>query len=159
MPAGYELPIMFDELREKNVEALKMLNSVVLPVRTPDQVIKDCMKYPNLTHMAYHNDVLVGAVAARCEMQSSGIPRVYIATLAVLAPYRGYGIGRRLLAQCLAGVTDETLKELVVHVQEGNDDAIRFYKAAGFEVKEIVQDYYKNLTPCNALLLHKRLRE
>lgn len=35
-----ELAIAFDELRSKNVEALKLLNSIVLPVRTPVRRLK-----------------------------------------------------------------------------------------------------------------------
>ncbi|KAJ9511135.1 acyl-CoA N-acyltransferase [Haematococcus lacustris] len=155
-----ELPITFDEVREKNLEQLKLLNSVVFPLKFPDQMYRDCMKFNNLTQMAYHNDVLVGAVAARCEKQAGGGARLYIATLGVLAPYRGYGIGRRLLALCLAGVADDPAVETAaVHVQEDNEDALRFYRAAGFQVAETVKNYYPRLDPPDALLLTRKLHE
>lgn len=36
----------------------------------------------------------------------------------VLAPYRGYGVGRKLLAKCLEGAApDAALTEAVLHVQ------------------------------------------
>jgi hypothetical protein len=50
--------------------------------------------------------------------------------------------GRQLLERCLAGAAgDASLKEVAVHVQEGNDEAIAFYKAAGFEVCVICHSY------------------
>lgn len=49
--------------------------------------------HAHLTPAAYHNDVAVGGIAARCEKAPGGGARAYIATLCVLAPYRGYGIG------------------------------------------------------------------
>ncbi len=33
MPAEHELAVVFDELREKNAEHLKLLNSVIFPVK------------------------------------------------------------------------------------------------------------------------------
>ncbi|GFH28144.1 N-acetyltransferase domain-containing protein, partial [Haematococcus lacustris] len=111
---------------------------------------RDCMKFNNLTQMAYHNDVLVGAVAARCEKQAGGGARLYIATLGVLAPYRGYGIGV---------ADDPAVETAAVHVQEDNEDALRFYRAAGFQVAETVKNYYPRLDPPDALLLIRKLHE
>ena len=50
--------------------------------------------------------------------QSSGKSKVYIATLGVLAPYRGYGIGTKLLQRSLAGAAkDSSIEEAYLHVQ------------------------------------------
>ena len=51
-----------------------------------------------LTRLAYHNDVLVGAVCARIDAAAgltadTHLRRLYIMTLGVLAPYRKHGIG------------------------------------------------------------------
>ncbi|GFH25117.1 N-acetyltransferase domain-containing protein [Haematococcus lacustris] len=161
-----ELPITFDEVREKNLEQLKLLNSVVFPLKFPDQMYRDCMKFSNLTQMAYHNDVLVGAVAARCEKQAGGGARLYIATLGVLAPYRGYGIvvtGWQRRAgrgrQTAGAAEDPEVETAAVHVQEDNEDALRFYRAAGFQVAETVKNYYPRLDPPDALLLTRKLHE
>ncbi len=41
-----------------------------------------------------------------------------------------------MLERCLSGAAgDAALSEAVVHVQEGNEDALRFYQAAGFQVR------------------------
>eukprot|EP00197_Chlamydomonas_leiostraca_P005543 CAMPEP_0202868476 /NCGR_PEP_ID=MMETSP1391-20130828/10900_1 /ASSEMBLY_ACC=CAM_ASM_000867 /TAXON_ID=1034604 /ORGANISM="Chlamydomonas leiostraca, Strain SAG 11-49" /LENGTH=158 /DNA_ID=CAMNT_0049548651 /DNA_START=63 /DNA_END=535 /DNA_ORIENTATION=+ len=153
-----ELQVSFDEVREKNVEQLKMLNNIVFPIKFPDSVYKDCLQFPDMTQMAYHNDVAVGGVAARCEKQASGRVRCYIATLAVLAPYRSYGIGARLLAKVVAAASaDANIDEVAVHVQADNEEARKFYERHGFAVVETVKDYYKRLECTDALLLAKKL--
>ena len=44
-----------------------------------------------------------------------------------------------------------------LHVQQGNDSALEFYKKNGFEVIEELPDYYKELTPSGCFVLEKRL--
>eukprot|EP00798_Chlamydomonas_sp_ICE-L_P031189 gene31189-6334_t len=102
MESPQELAVSFDLLREKNVEQLKTLNRVVFPIQYQDQIYKDCMACESITKLAFYNDVLVGAIAARCEKQPDGKAKMYIAMLGVLAPYRGYKIGRKMLSSSLA---------------------------------------------------------
>ncbi|GAX74810.1 hypothetical protein CEUSTIGMA_g2257.t1 [Chlamydomonas eustigma] len=123
-----------------------------------DQLYKDCMNSSDLTHLGYHNDVLVGAIMARHEKQPGGKGKMYIATLGVLAPYRGYGIGTKLLEKSLAAAEkDASIEEAYLHVQVQNDEILSFYKKFGFEVRETVAGYYKKIDPPDAVLLAKKL--
>lgn len=78
-------------------------------------------------------------------------------TIGVLAPYRRLGIGKRLLMQTLeacAGQPD--CVEVYLHVQTSNDEAVNFYKGFGFEVGEVVKDYYTRLDPNDAYIISKK---
>ncbi|KAG2483692.1 hypothetical protein HYH03_017492 [Edaphochlamys debaryana] len=153
-----ELPVSFDIVREKNLEQLKLLNNVIFPIKFPDDMYRQCMACGDLTQLAFHNDILVGAIAVRCEKQPSGKAKAYIATLGVLAPYRGFAIGSKLLERSLGGcLQDPNIEEAYVHVQVDNEEAIRFYQRHGFTAGETVKDYYKKLTPPDALILSKKL--
>ena len=64
--------------------------------------------------------MLVGGIACRYEKGTTpGAPtRLYIMTLGVLAPYRGRGVGQRLLLRALAEALREgTASEVYLHVQ------------------------------------------
>ncbi|PNH07684.1 N-alpha-acetyltransferase 50 [Tetrabaena socialis] len=156
--AKRELSVSFDIVREKNLEQLKLLNNVIFPIKYADEIYRQCMASGELTQLAYHNDVLVGAVAVRCEKQPNGKAKAYIAMLGVLAPYRSFGIGSKLLHRSLSMCfQDPNIEEAYAHVQVGNDEAVRFYQRQGFEVGETVRDYYKKLSPPDALTLSKKL--
>lgn len=153
-----ELPVTLDIVREKNLEQLKLLNNVIFPLRYSDEVYRQCMACGDLTQLAYHNDVLVGAIAVRCEKQASGKVKAYIATLGVLAPYRGFGIGGKLLAASLSNCAqDPAIEEAFVHVQANNEEAIRFYERHGFARGATVADYYKKLNPSDAVIMSRRI--
>ena len=93
---------------------------------------KDCLAAGDVTQLAFYQDVLVGAVACRLEAPQGGAEgkgKLYIMTLGVLPPYRGQGIGRRLLNHTLAEARkQDKASEVYLHVQTNNDDAVNFYK-------------------------------
>ncbi|PSC69043.1 N-alpha-acetyltransferase 50 [Micractinium conductrix] len=153
------LALSFGAITEKNIEQLKVLNRAIFPIKYPERMYKDVLAYTDVTQLAYHNDVLVGAIACRLEKAPQG-PKLYILTLGVLAPYRGMGAGAALLQRCLQLVATQLpeVSEAVLHVQTSNDEAIRFYSRFGFEVAETIQGYYKRLDPPDAVLLRKVLR-
>lgn len=86
-------------------------------------------------------------------------------TLAVMASFRGRGIGSDLLASLLQYCDEEkdeelaSVDEIALHVQITNQDAIRFYTARfGFVQGEMVQHYYRRLDPPHCYRLYKKLR-
>jgi len=93
--------IKFGTVTEKNVEQLRKLNLAVFPVRYNDQFYSDLAASTTqaYTHLAYFNDILVGAICCRIEPQEHPEFKLYIMTIGVLAPYRRLGIGQQLLKQ------------------------------------------------------------
>ena len=65
-------------------------------------------------------DMLVGGIACRYERPAggAGATRLYIMSLGVLAPYRGRGVGQRLLVRALAEAQREgSAGDVYLHVQ------------------------------------------
>ncbi|KAF5837131.1 acyl-CoA N-acyltransferase [Dunaliella salina] len=164
-----DLAIAVTSLHEGNLQALKLMNGIIFPVKYSDQVYKDCMQFPHITALAYHQDTLVGAIMGRLEVRkgqdgssncvSPGGARLYIASLGVLAPYRGYKVGSQLLMHSLAGAAEDPMvKEAVVHMHVANEDGQRFYERHGFKVTETIPNYYRFLDPPDALVLVRPLR-
>eukprot|EP01116_Phalansterium_solitarium_P023901 TRINITY_DN858_c0_g2_i1.p1 TRINITY_DN858_c0_g2~~TRINITY_DN858_c0_g2_i1.p1 ORF type:complete len:189 (-),score=73.37 TRINITY_DN858_c0_g2_i1:1160-1726(-) len=175
--ADQQAEIEFGELTVKNVRQLQVLNEDVFPVKYGDKFYKDLVSSPEDTRLAYHCDVLVGAVSWRVEprpadsaakpvgtssaaVQSGSRRRLYIMTLGVLGAYRGLGIGARLL-ECVLSYCKSAaaagLDDVYLHVQTNNDDALAFYKRFGFEVVSTIEAYYKNIEPTNCFVLQKKL--
>ena len=115
--------------------------------------------------------MLVGGIACRYERPAggAGATRLYIMSLGVLAPYRGRGVGQRLLVRALAEALREgSAADVYLHVQArparrkdaraafinaqtprsrrarraqiNNEDAIAFYKKFGFEARGAAGD-------------------
>ncbi|CAL5429113.1 unnamed protein product [Camellia sinensis] len=155
MGVGREVPISLDGVRDKNLMQLKKLNTALFPVRYNDKYYADALASGEFTKLAYYSDICVGAIACRLEKKESGAVRVYIMTLGVLAPYRGLGIGTKLLNHVLDLCSKQNIGEIYLHVQTNNEDAISFYKKFGFEITDTIQNYYTNITPPDCYVVTK----
>ncbi|XP_068652567.1 uncharacterized protein [Aristolochia californica] len=155
MGAGREVLISLDGVRDKNIMQLKKLNAALFPVRYNDKYYADALCSGEFTKLAYFSDICVGAIACRLEKKEGGTVRIYIMTLGVLAPYRGFGVGTRLLNHVLDLCSKQNTLEIYLHVQTNNEDAINFYKKFGFEIAETIQNYYNNITPPDCYVLTK----
>ncbi len=102
----------------------------------------------------------MGAICAALQDIASGIQRVYIRTLAVLAAYRGRGIGSQLMERLLHYCEQRpSVTELSLHVQISNDDAIDFYKHKfQFTKGELVENYYRRVDPPHCYRLYRIIR-
>lgn len=70
-----------------------------------------------------------------------------------------YCAGTKLLNHVLDLCTKQNIKEIYLHVQTSNEDAINFYKKFGFEVTDTIQNYYTNITPLDCYVLTKFLSQ
>ena len=79
---------------------------------------------------------------------------MYIITLGLLAPYREMGLGSALLTRSLQEVHQlPEITKVVLHVQQGNDRAVKFYQKFGFKVVDVIENYYMKIQPRSAVLL------
>jgi len=136
----------------------------IFPVRYDDKFYREAARDENrdLIRLAFNHGTLIGAICCRLEAndksreQLKGLSRIYIMTLGVLAPYRGYGIGSKLLNTILAyAASRKDISDIFLHVQINNTDAMRLYKRFGFEVIGLLQCYYKRIEPADAYVLSK----
>lgn len=92
------------------------------------------------------DDAGVETVAAFCivhlERSAAGRAIGYIVTLDVAAPYRGQGIGQRLVEslQIMAAEAGATCMRL--HVSVRNPVAIRLYERLGYRFRHLESDFY-----------------
>ncbi|XVF34419.1 hypothetical protein REPUB_Repub18cG0057500 [Reevesia pubescens] len=155
MGNGREVAISLDGVRDKNVMQLKKLNTALFPVRYNDKYYADALASGEFTKLAYYSDICVGSIACRLEKKEGGAICVYIMTLGVLAPYRGLGIGTKLLNHVIDLCSKQNIPEIYLHVQTNNEDAINFYKKFGFEITETIKNYYTNIDPPDCFVVTK----
>ncbi|KAI5279036.1 hypothetical protein KEM52_004544, partial [Ascosphaera acerosa] len=128
---------------------------------------------------------VVGSI--KCALQpavssaaASPATNLYIETLVLQAPFRGYGIARAMLEALLysrprgqkqdetPGADDSELvsdtvrhyniRTVSAHVHEANHHALQWYQAQGFTVQPVTIDgYYRTLRPTGAKLVVKAL--
>lgn len=61
------MPSCTSPVQQTNNLSLQVLNRAVFPINYPERVYKDVLAFTDVTQLAYHNDVLVGAIACRLE--------------------------------------------------------------------------------------------
>jgi ribosomal protein S18 acetylase RimI-like enzyme len=148
---------------------LKKLNAASFPIQYPETFYKQIIHQNDvkLSKLAYWRSSLVGAICTFIPEKEVGdgekdcvtpSANLCIMTLAVYAPYRGKGIGSRLLQTVLDCCPQKCISTVTLHVHVSNHDAIRFYTDRfGFETVALVRNYYRRLLPPDCYRLCKKL--
>ncbi|KAK9480509.1 acyl-CoA N-acyltransferase [Lipomyces japonicus] len=151
------IKIELDDLTANNLGILRRINSVVLPTTYGDAWYKESLAVGQLVKLAYFNDIPVGAIRCASETRN-GQASIYIMTLAVLAPYRRYGVGKQLIQHIEEEAKRTYVKEVYAHVWVENGEALSWYQKVGFEQAELVEGYYRKMNPPgNAFVVRKRI--
>jgi len=101
--------VVVGDLTPNNIGTLRKLNSVLFPVAYSDRFYKEVLssELEDYNKLVYYNDIPVGAICCRIEMDSSAdsastankpMGKLYLMTLGVLAPYRRQGLASKLLS-------------------------------------------------------------
>nr|ACO15060.1 Probable acetyltransferase san [Caligus clemensi] len=146
------------DVTRHNINILKKINEVVLPVIYNVQFYCAVLDYGEFSKLAYYNDIVVGAVCCRIHITRES-RKLYIMTLGCLLPYRRRGIGSKMLRHVLDTVEKEgNFDAITLHVQVNNEGALQFYKNFGFHIVGTKKQYYKRIEPADAHVLEKQLR-
>lgn len=156
--------ISLDDLTSNNIGVFKKINQSVLPKQFPDLWYKDSLDSSLIVKLAYYAELPVGAIKGRpintkesfnlAVLPSNIIPdAIYIDSLAVLENYQNLTIGKKLLAHLVEETKKKFIHLIILHVQEGNEHALKWYEAQGFVKGELVKNYYKDLEDKNAWAL------
>lgn len=84
---------------------------------------------------AWEKEALVGSVALEFSSKPKTRHSALILGMYVRPSYRGRGVGTKLLQAAAQGAAERAgIRTLALTLTEGNESAMRLYKAAGFEV-------------------------
>jgi ribosomal protein S18 acetylase RimI-like enzyme len=162
---------LIEKASKNNIEDLRGVNSIVLPVVYSNNRVYDQMiEFNQFSYVAYDTNngqrEPVAGVGCRLEMmrkraekeedEEYPIPlKLNIMTLSVLAPYRRMKLGKSLMNLVLGQLErfereeggQVHIREIYLNVQTNNDEALAFYKSLGFNITQTIKNYYKRITP------------
>lgn len=160
------------KIHEHHVQPLRRINSLLLPINYPDSFyhkIIDPNNSPNFSRVILWQDEaphslakVVGGVVCRIDQNAdSQTSSLYIQSLSLLSPYRGFGLANAALADIIHSVVSSSpapnpITSLYAHVWTENEEALAWYTARGFIREEpLVQGYYRRLNPGNAWIFRR----
>ncbi|UZJ54046.1 hypothetical protein CBS101457_003366 [Exobasidium rhododendri] len=143
--------IVLSDLTPNNIGQLRMINSVLFPVRFSEKWYKDVLSVDSsqVCKFALFNDIPVANVCCRFDRDDQkGTVKVYIMTLGCLAPYRRLGIASKLLNHVL----DVAGPGKTVHLIDKTASVPSPVKNK--EGKDIVQEPIKEAKAVDSIFLH-----
>lgn len=121
----------------------RWLSFTEVPAREDSQRFSDWIRrnrYPQLVALDG------GKVVGWCDIVGSDRQsQAHIGTLGMgmLAPYRGQGLGRRLMQATLEAARARGFERITLHVHANNDRARRLYEQMGFKFEGVMRRAFK----------------
>ena len=141
-PADTQKPPMIDlkPWSDAQEDAFKVRKTVFIEEKgVPAEMEIDEFDPIAIHALAYMNGQCVGTARLICqtEVSEGGLSIGRIGRMAVLAPYRGHGLGRKLIKALLQKGQSQGLHAFELHAQL---DAITFYERLGFIPRGAIYD-------------------
>ncbi|CCF36858.1 N-acetyl transferase separation anxiety [Colletotrichum higginsianum] len=159
---------------DHDLQPLRRINSLLLPVAYPETFYAAALTGPLSRVITWSDpsspgvEQVVGGVVSRIEPSpfppaSPGARpehALYIQSLALLSPYRSYGLATAVIDHLVAAAAalspEINLRHIYAHVWTDNEEGMHWYTARGFErYGEPLQGYYIKLRPDSAWIVRR----
>ncbi|RLE85612.1 MAG: ribosomal-protein-alanine N-acetyltransferase [Thermoprotei archaeon] len=129
------------EARKEELEDILVIENLSFKDPYPLFILEFYLKLcPETFLVAEHNGKVVGFVIGLKRGWGWG----HIISIAVHPSFRGRGIGKTLMVECIKRLSSMGTKRIRLEVRVSNEKAIRLYKELGFEIKDVLPRYYKD---------------
>ncbi|KAI9730175.1 MAG: hypothetical protein M1818_008269 [Claussenomyces sp. TS43310] len=173
-------------IHENHIQPLRRINSLLLPINYPDSFYNRLLgpeTQPIFSRIILWREgpsngtapaaalgdaetKVVGGIVCRIDAADEGADTrtIYIQSLALLSPYRSYGLASHALDDIIAHATSDAspvsrITSLYAHVWSRNDEALQWYAKRGFAKEEpALHGYYRRLQPDTAWIVRRPLR-
>lgn len=133
--------IVVREARRDELERLLIIENLSFKDPYPLFILDFYLKLtPDTFLVAETEGKVVGFVIGLKEGWSWG----HLISIAVHPEFRGRGIGRRLMEECLARLRSKGVKRVRLEVRVSNRRAIELYRKLGFRVEDLLPNYYRD---------------
>ena len=144
--------VICSEVSDENINSFKHLHTCIFPANYPSKFYKEIFNKNSINKIAVIGEQSVGVLTARV-LESDHGKSLYLTSLGCKVLFRRRGVGSLLLTEARKFALSHDCKHIRLHVQEGNEAAIDFYKDKGFQIESVVPGYYTRLQPSNAFLM------
>jgi len=124
--------------RMDDLESIFSIEESSFPDPYPRGLLKAFFFMPGAYLVATVGGDIVGYAIGIIRYGSVG----HIVSIAILKEYRQRGAGKRLLGKLMGELAAMGGREMRLEVRESNSQAISLYRAAGFEQKDVIKNYY-----------------
>lgn len=139
-------------ISESVLPQVRQINSAVMPISYSEIFYRDLLVQHRGSCCGLEIDgSLVGCICCKVDEAADAL---YVMTLAVLAPFRSQGFGRKLLEWACDHAVSCGCRRIAAHVQSGSP-ALDFYTANGFAIGDRIPRYYRRLDPADAFYLYR----
>lgn len=164
--------LIFEDFNEGNWQQFWKLSNKVLQSDYPASLFQELLDGLEKQHLVVvskgvssGSHVIAGikAYSIVSPTKSMILPiGTYIETLVVCEDYRKRGIGTHLLQLVEQESKNCFINKVILHTPVNNTSVIRWYKSNGFEVVEVINNYYSttklnSIYSLDAVLLEKQL--
>ena len=145
--------VICSDVTDENINTFKHLHTCIFPANYPSKFYKEIFNKNSLNKIVLIGEQSVGVLSARV-LESDLGKSLYLTSLGCKVLYRRKGLGSLLLSEAQKFALNQDCKYIRLHVQEGNEAAMDFYRDKGFQIESVVPGYYTRLQPSNAFLMY-----
>jgi ribosomal-protein-alanine N-acetyltransferase len=159
------IPVSLRRFEPRDLAYVVHVNRVCLPENYSNGFYMDLYEsYPETFIVAEIDGEIIGYIMCRIESGFLGMSlrnlslskKGHIISIAVLPEHRNKGVGQTLIRQALQAMfTHYEACSCYLEVRASNDNAIKLYKKAGFEVEKTIRGYYSDGE--NAYIMSRKL--